>query len=280
MKITQAILPVAGLGTRFMPWTKAVPKELLPLGNQPIIAHLVHECLDVGITDICFVISKGKEAIPEYFQIEPELEDELKKRGKYHLVEELLRYDTMNFHTVYQDKQHGDGHAILQAADWAEEGTIAILFGDDLFTGSNSALRQMIDAHDRLAKDEQGAIVALEKIPSEDTLRYGIVDIDTENPSAPRLKKVKGLVEKPEPQDAPSNLGIVGRYLIPRSVIDVLPMVESGHGGEIRLIDALTHQLKTLPIYGYECEGTRIDTGHPEGYAKAVSIFSVEEEEE
>lgn len=280
MKITQAILPVAGLGTRFMPWTKAVPKELLPLGNQPIIAHLVHECLDVGITDICFVISKGKEAIPEYFQIEPELEDELKKRGKYHLVEELLRYDTVNFHTVYQDKQHGDGHAILQAADWAEEGTIAILFGDDLFTGSNSALRQMIDAHDRLAKDEQGAIVALEKIPSEDTLRYGIVDIDTENPSAPRLKKVKGLVEKPEPQDAPSNLGIVGRYLIPRSVIDVLPMVESGHGGEIRLIDALTHQLKTLPIYGYECEGTRIDTGHPEGYAKAVSIFSVEEEEE
>jgi UTP--glucose-1-phosphate uridylyltransferase len=280
MKITQAILPVAGLGTRFMPWTKAVPKEMLPLGNQPIIAHLVHECLDVGITDICFVISKGKEAIPEYFQIEPGLAEELKKRGRFYLVEELMRYDSVQFHTVYQDEQHGDGHAILQAADWAGEGTIAILFGDDLFTGSKSALQQMIAAHEQLTEDEQGAIVALEKIPPEDTLRYGIVDIETEHPSSPRLKKVKGLVEKPEPQHAPSNLGIVGRYLIPRAVIDVLPKVGCGHGGEIRLIDALTHQLKTLPIYGYECEGTRIDTGHPEGYAKAVSIFSVEEEEE
>ncbi|KKW40318.1 hypothetical protein A2454_01690 [Candidatus Peribacteria bacterium RIFOXYC2_FULL_55_14] len=280
MKITQAILPVAGLGTRFLPWTKAVPKELLPLGNQPIIAHLVHECLDVGITDICFVISKGKEAIPQYFKIDPALEEELKKRGKFHLVKELLRYDSVNFHTVYQNEQHGDGHAILQAADWAGEGTIAILFGDDLFTGSKSALRQLIDAHSMLTEDERGAIVALERIPPEDTLRYGIVDVEKEHKSSPRLKKVKGLVEKPEPQFAPSNLGIVGRYLIPRSVIDVLPEVESGHGGEIRLIDALTRKLGSLPIYGYECEGTRIDTGHPEGYAKAVSIFSVEEEEE
>ena len=280
MKITQAILPVAGLGTRFLPWTKAVPKELLPLGNQPIIAHLVHECLDVGITDICFVISKGKEAIPQYFKIDPALEEELKKRGKFHLVEELLRYDSVNFHTVYQNEQHGDGHAILQAADWAGKGTIAILFGDDLFTGNKSALRQMIDAHNMLTEDERGAIIALERIPLEDTLRYGIVDVEKEHKSSPRLKKVKRLVEKPEPQFAPSNLGIVGRYLIPRSVIDILPEVESGHGGEIRLIDALTRKLGSLPIYGYECEGTRIDTGHPEGYAKAVSIFSVEEEEE
>jgi len=276
MKITQAILPVAGLGTRFMPWTKAVPKEMLPLGNQPIIAHLVHECLDVGITDICFVISKGKEAIPEYFKVAPELEKKLKERGKYHLVEELMRYDSVNFHTVYQDKQHGDGHAVLQAADWANDGTIAVLFGDDLFVGSNTALEQMISAHETLKEDEKGAMVALEKIPIEETLRYGIVDIESDYPAIERLKIVKGLVEKPEPKDAPSDLGIVGRYLIPRSVMDALPKVESGHGGEIRLIDALTHQLKTTPIYGYECEGKRIDTGHPEGYAKAVNIFSVE----
>ncbi|PIQ76328.1 UTP--glucose-1-phosphate uridylyltransferase [Candidatus Peregrinibacteria bacterium CG10_big_fil_rev_8_21_14_0_10_49_24] len=277
MKISQAILPVAGLGTRFMPWTKAVPKEMLPLGNQPIIAHLVHECLDVGITDICFVISKGKESIPAYFTIEPALEEELKKRGKFHLVEELMRYDSVNFHTVYQDEQHGDGHAILQAADWVGDGTIAILFGDDLFTGPQSALQQMIRAYEKLTEDERGAIVALEKIPPEDTLRYGIVEVESEHPSSSNLKKIKGLVEKPEPQFAPSDLGIVGRYLIPRSVIDVLPEVETGHGGEIRLIDALTKQLNSIPIYGYECTGKRIDTGHPEGYAKAVSIFSVEE---
>ena len=227
-----------------------------------------------------YLFCHQKEAIPQYFKIDPALEEELKKRGKFHLVKELLRYDSVNFHTVYQNEQHGDGHAILQAADWAGEGTIAILFGDDLFTGSKSALRQLIDAHSMLTEDERGAIVALERIPLEDTLRYGIVDVEKEHKSSPRLKKVKRLVEKPEPQFAPSNLGIVGRYLIPRSVIDVLPEVESGHGGEIRLIDALTRKLGSLPIYGYECEGTRIDTGHPEGYAKAVSIFSVEEEEE
>ncbi len=274
MKITQAILPVAGLGTRFMPWTKAVPKEMLPLGNQPIIAHLVHECLDVGITDICFVISKGKESIPEYFAMEPELEEKLKKQDKHHLLEDLLRYDSVNFHTVYQDEQHGDGHAVLQAAEWVEDGTIAVLFGDDLFVGDNTALEQMISAHEKLGEDERGAIVALEKIPLEDAVRYGIVDVEDDHSTVAGLKIVKGLVEKPEPKDAPSDLGIVGRYLVPRSVIDALPEVESGHGGEIRLIDALTHQLKSIPIYGYVCEGKRVDTGHPEGYAHAVQIFA------
>ncbi|MBT7928883.1 NTP transferase domain-containing protein, partial [Candidatus Peregrinibacteria bacterium] len=137
MSITQAILPVAGLGTRFLPWTKSVPKELLPLGNRPIIAHLVHECLDQGIDDICFVISRGKEGIPEYFQRHPELEAELAGRGKSHLLEELSRYDNVRFHTVYQDQQLGDGHAILQAKDWVDSDYIAVLFGDDLFTESD-----------------------------------------------------------------------------------------------------------------------------------------------
>jgi len=274
MKISQAILPVAGLGTRFLPWTKAVPKELLPLGNEPIIAHLVHECLDTGITDICFVISKGKEAIPQYFQIDPAFGQELKDRDKFHLLSDLLRYESVNFHTVYQDKQHGDGHAILQAADWAEEGTIAVLFGDDLFVGKHTALQQMIAAHEHLPENERGAMVALERISSEESVRYGIADVEADHPSLPHLKILRGLVEKPAPKDAPSDLGIVGRYLIPHSVMDALPKVESGHGGEIRLIDALTHQLAHIPVYGYECEGTRIDTGHPEGYAKAVQVFA------
>lgn len=274
MQVQQAILPVAGLGTRFLPWTKAVPKELLPLGKEPIIAHLVHECLELGIDDICFVISKGKESIPQYFDPHPELEKELADRGKLHMIEDLQKYDNVRFHTVYQDQQLGDGHAILQAADWADSDYVAVLFGDDLFTGGESALKQMMKAHDKLTADERGAILALENIPREHTVRYGIVDIEKEHDDEPRIKKVRGLVEKPQPADAPSTYGIVGRYIIPKSTIDLLPTVTSGHGGEIRLIDALIKQLGNEHIYGYECEGIRLDTGHPEGYRDAVKHFS------
>lgn len=269
----QAILPVAGLGTRFLPWTKAVPKELLPLGNKPIIAHLVEECLECGIDDICFVINKGKESIPEYFQHDEDLHAVLEERGKLHLLEDLQRYDTVRFHVVYQDEQKGDGHALHQASDWVEADMIAVLFGDDLFHGCDSALKQLTSAHRQLEENEHGAIIALENIPREHTVRYGIVDIDEEHHAQPKLKKVKHLVEKPQPEDAPSTLGIVGRYLIPKSTFAVLPQVQSGHGGEIRLIDALIHQLDEIPIYGYECEGERLDTGDPEGYRKAVKLF-------
>jgi UTP--glucose-1-phosphate uridylyltransferase len=273
MKLKQAILPVAGLGTRFLPWTKSVPKELLPLGNQPIIAHLVHECLDLGIDDICFVISKGKESIPEYFFRHPELEKELDGRGKLHLLDDLARYDRVRFHTVYQDTQLGDGHAILQAKDWVTENYVAILFGDDLFIENDSGLQQMMRVFEQLSEDEHGAVLALENVPREYTVRYGIVDIEKEHDANPRIKKVKGLVEKPQPEDAPSTYGIVGRYIIPQSTFDLLPHVASGHGGEIRLIDALIAQLGSNHIYGYECEGKRLDTGNPEGYREAVKHF-------
>lgn len=272
MQISQAILPVAGLGTRFLPWTKVVSKELLPIGNRPIIAYLVDECLDAGIKDICFVISKGKEAIPEYFQSNPELEKELEKRGKGKQLEILKRYEDVNFHVVYQDEMLGDGHALLQARDWVKSPTIAVLFGDDLFTGAASGLEQLKKASELVEDD--AAIIALENIPKELTSKYGIVDPESAHPENDRLHKVKGLVEKPEPADAPSTLGIVGRYLIPKSTFDVLPEVGAGQGGEIRLIDALIAQLGKTPIYGLECEGTRVDTGTPEGYAKAVKLLS------
>jgi len=272
MKVTQAILPVAGLGTRFLPWTKVVPKELLPIGNQPIIAKLVDECIDVGIKDICFVISRGKEAIPQYFYEHPELEAELARRGKSDALDHLRRYDEVDFHVVYQEEQLGDGHAILQAADWVKSDTIAILFGDDLFVGAESGLQQLMKSHE-LQGDMHGAILALENIPKEQTNKYGVVEVESDHPQNARLKKLKGMVEKPEPADAPSTLGIVGRYLIPKSTFDVLPKVGAGHGGEIRLIDALIEQLNDIPIYGYECEGQRIDTGRPEGYKEAVRLL-------
>jgi UTP-glucose-1-phosphate uridylyltransferase len=274
MKITQAILPVAGLGTRFLPWTKVVPKELLPIGNVPIIALLVDECLDVGITDICFVISEGKESIAHYFMKNEEFQEELKRRKKLHLIEDLERYDEVNFHVVYQKEQLGDGHALYQAHDWVDSDFIGVLFGDDLFHGAARGLMQLKEAYESSLGDSEGAIAALQNIDRSLTSKYGIVEVEEEGKKNPRLKKLKGMVEKPEPEDAPSTLGIVGRYIIPRSTFKVLPKVSAGQGGEIRLIDALIEQLKTIPIYGLECEGTRIDTGTPEGYREAVEVMT------
>ncbi|MEK7217926.1 MAG: sugar phosphate nucleotidyltransferase, partial [Patescibacteria group bacterium] len=162
--LSQAILPIAGLGTRFLPWTKAVPKEMLPIGTQPIIALLVDECIEVGIRDICFVISKGKEVIPQYFDRDIALEEELARRGKSHLLTELQRYDATRFHVVYQEQQLGDGHAILQAEQWVESDELAVLFGDDLFIGAESGLKQLRKGHEGAGGGAM-AVIALENIP-------------------------------------------------------------------------------------------------------------------
>jgi UTP--glucose-1-phosphate uridylyltransferase len=270
MKITQAILPVAGFGTRFLPWTKVVPKELLPIGNKPIIALLVDECMSIGIRDISFVISRGKESIPQYFYAQPELEHELKRRKKSHMLEELVKYNEVRFHVAYQEEMKGDGHAILQAADWVTTDTFAVLFGDDLIVGEKNGLQQLDTAwHDTGAKKDS-AVLCLQDVDRTMVHKYGIVDIEPTDHKS-RLRTIRGLVEKPKPEDAPSTLGIVGKYIIPRSTLTVLEKVESGHHDkEIRLIDALTSQLKTIDIYGYEIEGKRYDTGNPEGYREAV----------
>lgn len=273
MSVTQAILPVAGLGTRFLPWTKVVPKEFLPIGSKPMIALLVEECMDAGITDICFVISPGKELIPKYFEKNAPLEQELQSRGYAERLKEFTRYDNARFHTVYQHKQLGDGHAILQAADWVHSDAVAILFGDDYFAHAATGVRQLLNAREHLGHERGSILIALENIQREQTHRYGVVDVEHTHEKNPRLKRLKGLVEKPNPADAPSLLGIVGRYLIPQSTFDVLPTVESGSAGEIRLIDAFIKQCGSVPIYGYECEGTRVDTGTPEGYLHAMQVL-------
>lgn len=276
MQLTQAILPVAGLGTRFLPWTKIVPKELLPLGNQPIIALLVDECLSVGIKDICLVISKGKELIPQYFQEDAALRVLLAKKGKESALAPLDKYKDVSFHVVYQDEQLGDGHALLQAADWVKSDAVAVLFGDDLIHGHQNGLQQLLGAYGQARNaDPTGpmpAMLCLENVPRELVSKYGIADI-TEPESTNRLKKVKGLVEKPKPEDAPSTLGVIGKYIIPKETFAVLPEVRHGQGGEIRLIDALIHQMPALPVYGWEAEGKRFDTGTPEGYKEAVATL-------
>ncbi len=270
MKVTQAILPVAGFGTRFLPWTKVVPKELLPIGSKPIIALLVDECMSVGINDICFVISRGKEAIPQFFYAQPELERELARRNKSHLLEELTKYNSVRFHVAYQEEMKGDGHAILQAKEWVDSDTLAILFGDDLIGGDRNGLQQLMSAWKDLGAKKETAMLCLHDIERKLTHKYGIVEIAPDKHKS-RTKTITGLVEKPKPEDAPSTLAVVGKYLIPRSTIDVLEKVDSGHHDkEIRLIDALKSQLKKIEIYGYEFEGRRFDTGTPEGYREAV----------
>ena len=272
MKITQAILPVAGFVTRFLPWTKVVPKELLPIGNKPIIALLVDECMSVGIHDICFVISKGKEAIPQFFYAMPELEHQQERRGKLHMLEELTKYKNVRFHVVYQEEMKGDGHAILQAKSWVDSDQIAILYGDDLIHGDQNGLQQLVSAFEMLTSKKDAAMLCLQDIEKKLVSKYGIVDIAPDKHKS-RTKKILGLVEKPKPEDAPSTLSIVGKYLIPHSTIHELEKVESGHHDkEIRLIDALKIQLhgKNISLYGYEFEGRRFDTGTPEGYKDAV----------
>lgn len=244
------------------------------MGNQPIIAKIVDECMDAGIFDICFVINKGKEMIPQYFYEHPELEEELEKRGKLDQLSHLKKYDNANFHVVYQDEQHGDGHAILQASDWVDSDAVAILFGDDLFAGQKSGMQQLVEAYEKLTDDERGAIFALEHLEESLISQKGIADIAGAHQQIKRMHHVQGLVEKPRPEDAPSDLGIVGRYIIPRSTFDVLPRVGASHGGEIRLIDALIEQLGSVPIMGYECEGVRLDTGTPDGYLHAVQVLT------
>ena len=270
MKITQAILPVAGFGTRFLPWTKVVPKELLPIGSKPIIALLVDECMSIGITDICFVISRGKEAIPQFFYAQPELERELARRNKSHLLEELTKYNAVRFHVAYQEEMKGDGHAILQAKEWVDSDMIAILFGDDLIAGEKNGLQQLAAAWKEQGSKKDTAMLCLQDVERKLVHKYGIVEIAPDKHRS-RTKVITGLVEKPQPEDAPSTLAVVGKYLIPRSTIGVLDKVESTHHDkEVRLIDALKSQLKTIDVYGYEFEGRRFDTGTPEGYREAV----------
>lgn len=275
MRLTQAILPVAGLGTRFLPWTKVVPKEMLPIGNRPIIALIVDEALSVGITDICFVISRGKEMVSQYFAHNPALETELRARGKAEALQTLRKYDAVRFTTVYQETQRGDGDAILQARGWVREEAVVVLFGDDLIAGEESGLQQMAQAYGTLPQNpEQPALLCLENIARERVSAYGIADVDSSSASADnRLHRVRRLVEKPSPEAAPSTLGVVGKYIIPRTTLATLATLQAANGKELRLIDALIAGLPGTPVYGIEVKGQRLDTGTPQGYREAVRVL-------
>lgn len=265
MKVRKAVLPVAGVGTRFLPATKVVPKELLPIVDKPVIQYLVEEAIDSGIEEIIFVISKGKELIKDHFSPKPELEELLIQRGK---IDELERikpiHEMAKFSYVYQDFPHGDGHAIMQAEELVNGEPFVVLFGDDIVNHEIPATKQLLNNF------TGEAIIATEKVPKEDISSYGVVKPGEKNNE---LTQVMGLVEKPKKDDAPSDLGIIGKYVCPPEIFDALRASTSGDDGEIRLIDGFITLSKTQNIWAYQIKGERFDTGKARGLVAANKAF-------
>lgn len=262
--IRKVVIPAAGWGTRFLPTTKAVPKELIPLLDKPVIHYGVEEAAASGITQAIVVTSQGKEAIKEYFKPNPELEQFLEEKGRTALLHEVQRASNLaEMSYVIQEDQLGLGHAILTTADAVGDEPFAVLLPDDIIQSEIPVLKQMLD----LYQSYQASIVAVEKVVPEQVPGYGIVDPEEE--VAPGFYKLTGLVEKPTPEEAPSNLGIVGRYVFTPAIFDALRETNPGALGEIQVTDGMANLLKSEPLYAYEFQGARHDAGTPLGLIKA-----------
>lgn len=265
MKIRKAVLPVAGMGTRFLPATKVVPKELLPIVDKPVIQYLVEEAIQSGIEEVIFVISPGKELIKQHFSHHPELENHLFSKGKHELLKKVEPIHQMAAFTfVYQNEPLGDGHAILMAEAAVGEEPFLVLFGDDIVKNDVPAAQQLINHF------HGESVLAVERIPKEKTVLYGMI---RPGEHQGRLYGVEAMVEKPSPEKAPSDLGIIGKYLCPPAIFEALKKAPKGKDGEIRLIDGFNELKKSQKIWAVEIEGQRFDTGHPGGLAEATRAF-------
>lgn len=271
MQVRKAVFPVAGLGTRFLPATKAMPKEMLPVVDKPLIQYAVEEALNAGIQDIIFVTGKGKHAIEDHFDHFCELEHTLMARNKESLLKEITTLIPESGTIVYtrQNEPLGLGHAIWCARHIVGQEPFAVLLADDLIKSQKPALGQMIEKFDELKR----SIVCVEAVDRQATASYGILDADPPNK---RLTKIRGLVEKPDPADAPSNLAIIGRYILTPEIFNILDAKEEGAGGEIQITDAMARLLKDQDIYGLSYEGTRFDCGTKVGFQMANLAFALE----
>ncbi len=269
MKVRKAVITAAGWGTRFLPITKAQPKEMLPLVDKPLIQHSVEEAINSGIEQIIMITALGKRAIEDYFDRSFELEYVLEQKGETKLLQEMRELSNLvNICYIRQKEQLGLGHAILTAKDLIGDEPFAILLPDDIIDSKVPVLKQMIAVYEQYKTN----IITVERISRQDTIQYGI--IEPEKVSS-RVHRVMGLVEKPEPAEAPSDLGIVGRYILMPQIFDALEATSSGKGQEIQLTDALQLLLKQQEIYAYEFEGVRYDAGTPLGWLKATVAFAL-----
>ena len=271
MQVRKAVFPVAGLGTRFLPATKAMPKEMLPVVDKPLIQYAVEEALKAGIQDIVFVTGKGKQAIEDHFDHFCELEHTLMARNKVTLLKEITTLIPESGTIVYtrQNEPLGLGHAIWCARHIVGDEPFAVLLADDLIKAQKPVLGQMIKKFETL----QSAMVCVEEVDRQATASYGILDADS---PIDGLTKIRGLVEKPDPADAPSNLAIIGRYILTPEIFSILDDKEEGAGGEIQITDAMARLLKSQDIYGFSYQGTRFDCGTKVGFQMANLAFALD----
>jgi len=267
--IKKAVFPVAGLGTRFLPATKANPKEMLPVVDKPLIQYAVEEAIQSGITELIFVTGRNKRSIEDHFDKNVELEASLIASNKNLLLESIRSIIPSHVKCIYtrQSEPLGLGHAVLQAKTIINDEPFAVLLADDLTDAHTPVLKQLILQHQK----EQSSVIAIEDIPKEKTVQYGIVDVgDSKN----NLYKINSIVEKPQPMDAPSTLGVIGRYVFNPQIFDCLEKIKPGKGGEIQLTDAIQMLLGQQAIFAYLFEGKRYDCGDKLGFIKANIEFS------
>jgi UTP--glucose-1-phosphate uridylyltransferase len=268
----KAVIPAAGLGTRFLPATKAVPKEMLPIVDVPTIQYIVQEIVDSGLTEVVLVTGRGKSALEDHFDVSPELERFLEEKGKPDLVR-LVRDVSKMVHvvSVRQKQPLGLGHAVLTARSYVGNEPFAVLLGDDVFDCTPPCTRQLLDVY-----QSHGPVVALLAVPPERTQLYGVV---SGKPVRERLYHVDALVEKPAPGTAPTNLAIVGRYVLPPEIFDILEHTAPGKGGEIQLTDGLQTLARRTPLYGLEYVGDRYDAGDKVGFIEATVAYALKRPE-
>lgn len=268
-RIRKAIIPAAGLGTRFLPATKAQPKEMLPILNKPTIQYIVEEAVASGIEDILIVTGRGKRAIEDHFDSAFELEATLEHKGKLQLLEQVQSTNHMaNIHYIRQREPKGLGHAIWCAQSFIGDEPFAVLLGDDIVVNKEPCLQQMMNVYEQT----ESPVIAVQRVPMQEVSRYGIV-----KPSESRglLHKVEHLVEKPRLDLAPSNLAIIGRYILTPAIFEILAVQEPGAGGEIQLTDALEVLNQTAHLHAFEFKGERYDVGEVPGFVKAQLEFAL-----
>jgi len=270
-KVTTAIFPVAGMGTRFLPATKSVPKEIMTLVDRPLIQYAIDEARAAGITEFIFVTSRGKGALEDYFDLAPNLEEELRRKGKDELLE-TLRQTNMDSGAIAYIRQHkalGLGHAVWCARRLIGDKPFAVILPDDVIAAEKPCLQQMVEAYDETG----GNMVAAMEVAPEKTSSYGILDVENENGN---LLGVKSMVEKPKASEAPSNLAVIGRYILAPSVLKNLDTLEKGAGGEIQLTDAIAADLdQGHKVHGYRFAGQRFDCGSKSGFLQATVAYGL-----
>lgn len=273
-KVRKAVFPAAGLGTRFLPATKAQPKEMLPLVDKPLIQYGVEEVIHSGIQNIIIVTGRGKSAIEDHFDVSFELEHLLESRGQKDLLASVRSVsDMIDIAYVRQKEALGLGHAVLRAKDLVGPEPFAVVLSDDVIDAEIPCMRQLLDVYEFFG----ASVVALMEVPKDRISAYGVVDAEpvAHNGAKDRLYRICNMVEKPKAEDAPSNLAIIGRYVLTPEIFTSIEAVQPGSGGEIQLTDGLKHLLRNRPIYGYKFEGTRYDAGDKLGFLKATVEFAL-----